>query len=231
MRRKQNKKFGEKMSHFRSVYESAHDEVYIEKSRFIGYCTPIESETDALAFIEQIKKKHWDATHNVPVYVIGSHYEIQRYSDDGEPSGTAGVPILSMLKAEGITNVCVVVTRYFGGVKLGTGGLVRAYTQTAKIGLEAGRIIDKIKNDYWTIQIDYTQHGKVQNYLMGEEKLILEDTEFTDAVTLYVFSSNEDTIELQGKITNLTNAQARYALIGEAYLSVSHGEILEKTII
>lgn len=219
------------MGNFRTVFTSAHEETIIEKSRFIGYCTPIASEAEATAFIEQIKKKHWDATHNVPVYVLGEHYSTQRYSDDGEPSGTAGVPILSMLKAEGITDVCLVVTRYFGGVKLGTGGLVRAYTQAAKLGLEAAIIIDKVVNEFWSITMDYTQHGRVQNYLLGEADLIIEETLFTDLVTVNVYTVPGKTSHIRTKLLDLTNGQARFEHYGEAYLSVANGEILEKTII
>lgn len=219
------------MGNFKTVFTPAHEETIIEKSRFIGYCTPIASEAEATAFIEQIKKKHWDATHNVPVYVLGENYSIQRYSDDGEPSGTAGVPILSMLKAEGITDVCIVVTRYFGGVKLGTGGLVRAYTHTAKLGLEAAIIIDKVVNQYWSVTIDYTQHGRVQNYLLGETSLIIDETSFTDSVTVCVYTAPEETERIQTKLLDLTNGQAQFEQRGEAYLSIAAGEILEKTLI
>src|SRR5690606_30234976 len=112
--------------------------------RFIGYAMPVETEDEAVKFIEEIKTKHRDATHNVYAYVLGEDNNIQRYSDDGEPSGTAGIPALEVIKKEDLRNVAVVVTRYFGGKKLGTGGLIRAYTRGAKIGLEAGIIIDKI---------------------------------------------------------------------------------------
>lgn len=224
------KKNGEVMGNFKTVFAAAQDETVIEKSRFIGYCKPIESEEDATAFIEQIKKKHWDATHNVPVYVLGENYQVQRYSDDGEPSGTAGVPILSMLKAEGITNVCVVVTRYFGGVKLGTGGLVRAYTHTAKLGLEASIVIDKVLNQFWSVTLDYTQHGKVQNYLLGESRVIIDETLFTDLVVMNLYTAPDEMDSIQNKLIDLTNGQAQFQNLGQAYLSISNGEILEKTI-
>lgn len=218
------------MGDFKTVFTASQDETNIEKSRFIGYCKPIESEEEATEFIEQIKKKHWDATHNVPVYVLGENYQVQRYSDDGEPSGTAGVPILSMLKAEGITNVCVVVTRYFGGIKLGTGGLVRAYTHTAKLGLEASIIIDKVLNHFWSVTLDYTQHGKVQNYLLGESSVIIEETFFTDLVVMNLYTAPDEIDKIQKKLIDLTNGQAQFQNLGQAYLSISNGEILEKTI-
>jgi len=125
---------------YRTIHEYGVHEIIINKSRFIGYAKPVESEEDAIKFIEEIKFKHKDATHNVLAYVIGQNNNIQRYSDDGEPSGTAGIPILEVLKKENLRNVVVVVTRYYGGVKLGTGGLVRAYIKGAKIALEASKI-------------------------------------------------------------------------------------------
>lgn len=219
------------MRDFKTVFEAAQDEVNIEKSRFIAHCTPINDESEAVVFIEQIKKKHWDATHNVPVYVLGENYQVQRYSDDGEPSGTAGVPILSMIKAEGITDVCVVVTRYFGGVKLGTGGLVRAYTQSAKMGLEASKIIDKRLYDCWQVRMDYTLHGKVQNYLMGEADVIIEDTLYTDEVTIQLSSSPSETSAIQNKLIDLTSAQVHLSAEGHAYLSIYKGKILEKQLV
>ena len=131
------------MIEYKTLAKAGSDEIIIEKSRFIGYCAPVSSEEEALEFIEKIKKKHYDATHNVFAYVVGLDNNIQRYNDDGEPSGTAGVPILEVIKKEDLRNVVIVVTRYFGGIKLGTGGLIRAYTKGAKIALDAGIIIKK----------------------------------------------------------------------------------------
>lgn len=219
------------MGNFKTVFEEASAEESIEKSRFIGYAKPIKSEDEALSFIEQIKKKHWDATHNVPVYVLGEKYNIQRYSDDGEPSGTAGVPILSMLKNEGLTDLVVVVTRYFGGVKLGTGGLVRAYTHTAKLGLEAAKVVDKVLYQFCRVELDYTLHGKVQNYLLGVEHLIIEETLFTDSVTLIICTLPEQLDMVIEKITDLTSGQANLTKENQAYLSIYKGDILEKEII
>src|SRR5699024_4890875 len=120
------------------------DEIIINKSRFIGYASPVESEKSAQEFIDTIKQKHKDATHNVFAYIIGQNKNIQRYSDDGEPSGTAGIPILEMMKKEDLTDTVIVVTRYFGGIKLGAGGLVRAYIKGAKCGLESANIVEKV---------------------------------------------------------------------------------------
>ena len=150
---------------YRTVKEFGQDEIVIEKSTFIGYAKPVTDEDEALAFIQEIKKKHRDATHNVPAYVLGEHNDIQRCNDDGEPSGTAGVPVLEVLKKEDVRDVAVVVTRYFGGIKLGAGGLVRAYTKGAKIALEAAGLITKVLYQVIVVSVDYTMLGALQNQL------------------------------------------------------------------
>lgn len=216
------------MGSFKTVFQYGEAEDVIEKSRFIAYCQPIKTEAEAVAFIEKIKKKHWDATHNVPVYVLGETYGVQRYSDDGEPSGTAGVPILSMLKNEGITDLVVVVTRYFGGVKLGTGGLVRAYTHTAKLGLEAALIIEKVVYSFLKICVNYHLHGKIQNYLLGASEFIIEETEFLEEVSISLYALPEQVGSLTDKLTDLCNGQILIDDLGEAYLSIHDGKILDK---
>lgn len=219
------------MGNFKTIFELASAEDMIEKSRFIAYAKPIKTEAEATTFIEEIKKKHWDATHNVPVYVLGEHYNIQRYSDDGEPSGTAGVPILSMIKNEGLTDLVVVVTRYFGGVKLGTGGLVRAYTQCAKLGLEAAKIIEKILYHQISVTMEYHLHGKIQNYLMGESDLIIEGTDYAEKVCLQLFIQPDLMETICEKLTDLCSGQLEIVKGDSAYLSVYEGRILEKTMI
>src|SRR5690554_4802313 len=171
---------------FRTIHRYGEDEIIINKSRFIGYAMPIGSENEALDFIEKIKSKHRDATHNVYAYVFGEDNNIQRFSDDGEPSGTAGIPALEVIKKEELRNVVVVVTRYFGGVKLGTGGLIRAYTKGAKIGLDAGVIVDMTLHTKLKVRIDYTLYGKIENYLLGEGFLV-DDTVFDDGVNIYLY--------------------------------------------
>ncbi|NLE06207.1 MAG: DUF3795 domain-containing protein, partial [Crenarchaeota archaeon] len=130
------------MSNYKSIHKYGRDEIIINKSKFIGTAAPVENEEEAVSFIESIRKEFKDATHNCYAYVIGENRNIQRYSDDGEPSGTAGMPILNVINQENLINVAVVVTRYFGGVLLGAGGLVRAYTKGCKIGLESGLVCD-----------------------------------------------------------------------------------------
>ncbi|KPI52860.1 YigZ family protein [Clostridioides difficile] len=213
------------MSNYRTLHEFGTDEITIEKSVFIGYAKPIKSEDEALEFINEIKKKHKDATHNVWAYTVGQNMNIQRYSDDGEPQGTAGIPTLEVIKKEDLRDVAVVVTRYFGGTKLGAGGLVRAYTKGAKLGLEAGKIIYKVMYQEVKIKIDYTQLGKVQNELMNLGYFI-KDTIYEDNVEIIVYSKLEDVENLSEKMVDITNGTGKIVLGEEFYLSEQNGEIL-----
>ncbi len=194
-------------------------EQIIEKSRFIGYAKPVENEEEATEFIESIRGKHKEATHNVPVYIIGENNEVQRYSDDGEPAGTAGIPVLEMLKKEEIKNVVIVITRYFGGIKLGTGGLVRAYTSTAKLVLNQCKVIEKALHDLLKIRMDYSFLGKIQNEVLSSG-YIIKDTIFDDAVNMYVYSDVDRTENFIQMITNLTSGQADIQIQDRLYLTV-----------
>lgn len=213
------------MSNYRTLHEFGTDEITIEKSVFIGYAKPIKSEEEALEFINEIKKKHKDATHNVWAYTVGKNMNIQRYSDDGEPQGTAGIPTLEVIKKEDLRDVAVVVTRYFGGTKLGAGGLVRAYTKGAKLGLEAGKIIYKVMYQEVKVKIDYTQLGKVQNELMNLGYFI-KDTVYEDNVEIVVYSRLEDVEKLSEKMIDITSGTGKTVLGEEFYLSEQNGEIL-----
>ncbi|EGT4530954.1 YigZ family protein [Clostridioides difficile] len=213
------------MSNYRTLHEFGTDEITIEKSIFIGYAKPIKSEEEALEFINEIKKKHKDATHNVWAYTVGKNMNIQRYSDDGEPQGTAGIPTLEVIKKEDLRDVAVVVTRYFGGTKLGAGGLVRAYTKGAKLGLEAGKIIYKVMYQEVKVKIDYTQLGKVQNELMNLGYFI-KDTVYEDNVEIVVYSRLEDVEKLSEKMIDITSGTGKIVLGEEFYLSEQNGEIL-----
>jgi uncharacterized YigZ family protein len=192
---------------YRTVEQFGQDEIIIEKSTFIGYAKPVTSEEEALAFIQEIKKKHRDATHNVPAYVLGEHNDIQRCNDDGEPSGTAGVPVLEVLKKEDVRDVAVVVTRYFGGIKLGTGGLVRAYTKGAKIALEAARIITKVLYQVVIVSVDYTMLGTLQNQLRLKQ-YDTKDIVYDEMVHLHVWVELEDVADFKALIVEWTNARA-----------------------
>ena len=195
---------------YRTVEQLGQDEVVIEKSTFIGYAKPVENEEAALAFIQEIKKKHRDATHNVPAYVLGEHNEVQRCNDDGEPSGTAGVPVLEVLKKENVRNVAIVVTRYFGGIKLGTGGLVRAYTKGAKIALESAKIITRVLYQTVIVSVDYTLLGSLQNQLKLKQYGI-QDIVYEDVVHLHVWVEEEDVPNFKAQVIEWTNGRAAIA--------------------
>ncbi len=215
------------MKRFKTVYERAEREININKSRFIGHVSPVSSEEEAQAFVEEIKKKHRTATHNVPVYLLGEDHGIQKYSDDGEPSGTAGVPILNMLKNEGITDVAIVITRYFGGVKLGTGGLVRAYTQSAKEALEAAKVIEMIMYELIQVDLEYNQHGKIQHYLENNPHYFLKDTLYTDKVSLLIYSRPDEKQSLMGKLSDICNGEEAAVVIEEKYLAITNATPIE----
>ena len=193
---------------YKVVYEGGQDEIVEKKSRFIATVRPVETEEEAVAFINEMKKKYWDAKHNCSAFVIGERQEFNRCSDDGEPAQTAGRPMLDVLLREGITNVAVVVTRYFGGVLLGTGGLVRAYQEATKAGLNASKIIVKQKGKRLSVQTDYTGLGKLQ-YLFASENITLEETEYTENVTIHAVIPEDSTESIIKKITEATNGTAK----------------------
>lgn len=213
------------MSTYKTLHEFGMDEITIEKSTFIGYAKPIKSEEEAIEFINEIKKKHKDARHNVWSYTVGKNMNIQRYSDDGEPQGTAGIPTLEVIKKEDLRDVVIVVTRYFGGIKLGAGGLVRAYTKGAKIGIEAGKVIQKVLYREVSIKIDYTQLGKVQNEIMNMGYFI-KDTIYEENVDIVVYSRSNEVENIIAKITDITSATADIQIGEELYLSEVDGNII-----
>ena len=213
------------MSNYKTLHKFGVDEYIVEKSTFIGYAKPIKTEEEAVEFINEIKKKHKDATHNVWAYTVGPTMNIQRYSDDGEPQGTAGIPTLEVIKKEDLRDVVVVVTRYFGGVKLGAGGLVRAYTKGAKVGLEAAKIIEKVMYKEVKIKVDYNQLGKVQNEIMNLGYFI-KDTLYTDEVEIIVYAKLDDVEPLTTRMIDITSATANITLGEEFYLSEQNGQII-----
>lgn len=213
---------------YKTIKNESKIETIINKSRFIAYCRPVKSVEEANIFIEDIKKRNKDATHNVPVYLIGKKMDIQKYSDDGEPSGTAGVPILSMLKNEGITNVALVVTRYFGGIKLGTGGLVRAYTNSAKSALIASKIIDVSHYIRIKIILDYTLHGKILNYLSGIENVYINDTIYTDKVTMLIYIDKLDFEQITSNLIDITNSNIEICDKEDVEVEILDGVLYER---
>lgn len=168
------------MTEYKTVKTASSDEFIVKKSRFIGYVKPVKTQEEALEFISEIKSKHWDATHNVYAYTLREG-GVRRFSDDGEPQGTAGIPSLDVLLKEEVVDCCVVVTRYFGGIMLGAGGLVRAYSHGAKIALDAGGIITMSLCKIVRVVTDYNFYGRLVP-LICEEGGIVEDTQFTDNV-------------------------------------------------
>ena len=213
------------MSGYKTLHKYGVDECIIEKSTFIGYAKPIKSEDEAVEFVNEIKKKHKDATHNVWAYTVGENMNIQRYSDDGEPQGTAGIPTLEVIKKEDLRDIVVVVTRYFGGIKLGAGGLVRAYTKGAKIGIEAGIIIEKVKYTDVKIKIEYNQLGKIQNEIMSLG-FTVKDTIYGEDVEIIVYSKVEDVECLKSRIIDITSATADISIGDEYYLSEKEGQLI-----
>ena len=195
------------MKLYSTVRGQGQAEQIIEKSRFIAYVSPAETKEEADAFIASIRKKHKDATHNVPAMVLGDKFQVQWASDDGEPQGTSGAPMVQLLVNEGITNVVVVVTRYFGGIKLGTGGLVRAYTSSARLGLEAAGVCDVEEMCLLTYEIDYTYLAKLQNLASGG-LFTISDTAYTDVVQVTLCLPPEKEEDVVGAVTNLTGGKA-----------------------
>ena len=188
------------LEHYKTIYEGGEGELVEKKSRFIATVRPVETEEEALAFIEEMKKKYWDARHNCYVYSVGMNREATRCSDDGEPSGTAGRPMLDVLLGAGIYNAAIVVTRYFGGVLLGTGGLVRAYSGAVQAGLAASTVIEKHHGISLQVTADYTGIGKIQ-YIAGERNLPILDSEYTDKVVLRLLVPDDQIEEVKKAIT------------------------------
>ena len=212
------------LSQYKTVYCGGEAEIIEKKSRFIATVRPVKTEEEAIAFIESMKKKYWNATHNCSAYVIGEHFQIQRCSDDGEPSGTAGKPMLDVLLGEEIHDVVVVVTRYFGGTLLGTGGLVRAYSSSTKEGLLASKVITKMHGQKISIQTDYTGLGKIQ-YILGQRGLTILNSIYTDKVELEVLLPEDLIAEVMAEIREGTNGQAKMELQEACYFANIDGEM------
>lgn len=192
---------------YKILWEGGEGEIVEKKSRFIAETKPVESEAEALEFIEGVRKKYWDARHHCFAYCIGDRNQVQRCSDDGEPSQTAGRPMLDVLLGEEIHNICVVVTRYFGGTLLGTGGLVRAYSGAVQEGLKNSQVMEKCLGSKLTIDTDYTGIGKIQ-YILAQRQITVLNTEYTDQVRLEALVPMGQTDSLKGEITEGTSGRA-----------------------
>ncbi|HIU15275.1 MAG TPA: YigZ family protein [Candidatus Ventricola intestinavium] len=191
-------------------------EFVIHKSRFIGYGCPCAREEDALAFLARIRQRHKDATHNCYAYIIGLNAGIMRYSDDGEPSGTAGLPIIEVMKARGVVNCAVVVTRYFGGVLLGAGGLVRAYAQGSKTALEAAGVVVMRKSARWLIEVDYSTWQRLEYFLRAAPCMVL-NTEFGVSVVCTLMVRCEEEDSLLAEITRVCDGRVETLPDGTLY--------------
>lgn len=190
-----------------TIETGAQGEIVEKKSRFIAYVELVETEEEAYAFIEKIKKKHYDARHNCFAFSVGTEQTLCRFSDDGEPQGTAGKPILEVITGSGVHNICIVVTRYFGGTLLGTGGLVRAYQESAKQALSQCTLVEKILVQRLCIVTDYTDMGKLQ-YLLGNEKIVIDNILYRDVVEMIAFIPLVKVSYIKKQITEATGARA-----------------------
>ena len=194
---------------YKTLKAAASDEFIVNKSRFIGYASPCETEEEALAFLKSIREKHKDATHNCYAYVIGQNAGIMRYNDDGEPGGTAGMPIIEVIKARGVVNCCVVVTRYFGGVLLGAGGLVRAYTKGCVVALNAAQVVTMEESQRILMDIPYPMWDKI-NYHLQSLPQITEHTEFGASVSVTLLVRVKDVEMVIEKLNTLSDGKLDY---------------------
>lgn len=201
-----------------TVGSSASAEILINKSRFIGHAARAETEAEAIAFIDSIKLKHRQATHNCSAYMIGEHDSIQKANDDGEPSGTAGVPMLEVLKKQGLKDTVLVVTRYYGGIKLGGGGLIRAYGKSASEAIAASGVVERRLHHLMKVSIDYTWLGKIENEIRQSD-YPLAGIDYSEAVVLSIHVPVEQESTFIDWVNELTN--------GQAEIEPSHTEFLE----
>ena len=200
-----------------TIQRSASDEVTIQKSRFIGYANPCETEEEAQKFIQSLREKHRDAKHHCYAYIIGQNSGIMRYSDDGEPGGTAGMPMMDVLKKEGIVNCCVVVVRYFGGVLLGTGGLVRAYTQGCKIALQAAGLVRRERSVILRCRISYSLWNSVQ-YALQKLPVRIMDVSYAEDVVVQIAARIKDTESVILQLRNLSDGKMDCETVSEDYM-------------
>jgi len=202
---------------YTTVGNSGSAEILIQKSRFIGHAARAETEQQAIEFIDSIKLLHKTATHNCSAYLIGEHDSIQKANDDGEPSGTAGFPMLEVLKKQGLKDTVVVVTRYYGGIKLGSGGLIRAYGKAVSAALTAAGIVDRQLHYLMKTSIDYTWLGKLENEIR-QSPFPLDHLEYTEGVDMYIYVPVEKEKEFIDWINGLTNGQAQISTVDSQFL-------------
>ena len=202
-----------------TVKEDGQSEIEIKKSRFICSFKRVTTEEEAKTFIQAVKKEHWKANHNCSAFVIGDKSEIQRSSDDGEPSGTAGIPMLEVLKKNELINVVAVVTRYFGGIKLGAGGLIRAYTQAVSHGLTEVGIVEGTLQQELAVAITYPQLGKLENFLELQQ-VTVKETRYTDQVIVVCMVDETDISQFKATVTELLNGQVTFETVSYTHLTL-----------
>lgn len=212
------------MEPYKILYQGGEGELVEKKSSFIATTRPVRSEEEAAAFVEEIRKKYWDARHNCYAWVTGERGRLSRCSDDGEPAQTAGRPMLDVLTGEGIRDVCVVVTRYFGGTLLGTGGLVRAYSGAVQEGLRHSVVVEKLPGRQLQIFTDYNGAGKIQ-YVAAQMGIPVQDTEYAEQVTMKMIAPLAQAEQLIAQVTERTAGKARIEEMGEVYYGVANGEV------
>ncbi|NYS32485.1 YigZ family protein [Streptococcus danieliae] len=194
---------------FRTITQDGAAEQDIKKSRFLCQAKRVETEEEARAFIQAVKKEHYKATHNCSAFIVGEKSEIKRSSDDGEPSGTAGIPMLGVLENHDLTNVCVVVTRYFGGIKLGAGGLIRAYASSVALAIKELGIVQRKEQTSLQVELSYSQYQEYGNFLK-EHELEEFDTQFTDKVQTLLYLDKENLQAIQAALTDFYQGKVIY---------------------
>lgn len=205
------------MRAYKTLMKSASDEYVVQKSRFIGYAAPVKTQEEALGFIENVRQNHRDASHNCFAYIIGQNAGIMRYSDDGEPGGTAGMPIIEVMKARHVVDAVVVVTRYFGGVLLGAGGLTRAYSHTCALALSAARVCEMHPSQRWLVEVDYPLWDKVRHYLKSQP-VRMENAEFLTGVTFSLLVKESDSEAVEAGLAAVTDGKITSLLEEELFL-------------
>lgn len=214
------------MNEFCSVLKPSETLIEIEKSKFIAHVQPVETENEAVDFIQSIKKKHNNATHNVTAFYIRDNYFCKRYSDDGEPSGTAGMPSLQTIVNKNIIDVCVVVTRYFGGIKLGTGGLARAYSEATAKGLENSKIIYFRKMYNYSLCVDYEHFNSLQ-YHLKKKNILLDSIEYEENIIITIFLDEEEK-KILDELVDLTSSRIKISFLKETFIAQEEGRILAR---
>lgn len=204
--------------HYKTIKQYEQDFFIEKKSKFIGHIKPVKTQQQAIDFVNQIKQKYFDARHNVYAYILDNG-KIKKYSDDGEPQGTGGIPVLDVLQKENLTDVCVVITRYFGGIMLGGGGLVRAYSKGAKIAIDASEIVNMYLCDKLKINIDYNLFGKL-NHILPKYNLKILKQDFNENIDIEFLIDNNDYNNFCNYIKDISNGQVEVLNLGQEFYNI-----------